>query len=223
MIADKNNISSQFKENIEFLKKNNPDWEYRLFDDEDIVAYLRDNFHPKILGYYQRINPKYGAARSYFFRYLLMYMEGGVYFDIKSAAKFPLNKILLPDDEYILSVWDVPLQFTKLNNTFGEFQQWHIICRPRHPFLYEVINQVIKNIDSYTIKVGVGKPAVLEVTGPIAYTQAISPILHKYIHRIVEINDSIGLTYNNLKNTSHKNLFSKTHYSKITEPVILHP
>lgn len=220
LIADKNKINSEFQRNINYIKNLNPDWEYRLYDDSEMTEYILENYGSKFLDYYNKINPKYGAARADFFRYLLMYKEGGVYLDIKSASKYPLSQIILPDDEYILSYWDMPMQFANVDHSMGEFQQWHIICRPRHPFLYAVLEQVIKNIDNYNSSVGFGKLAVLKVTGPIAYTKAILPVLNKYNHRIIELNDYAGLLYNNLQ-TSHKNLFSKTHYSKISEPVII--
>jgi len=220
LVADKNKIKGDFQKNIDYIKNLNPDWEYYLLDDSDMDEYIMKYYGDDFLRYYNKINPKYGASRADFFRYLLMYREGGVYFDIKSAAKYPLSRIILPDDEYILSYWDIPMQYFNVNHNMGEFQQWHIICRPKHPFLYAVINDVIKNIDNYNKSMGVGKLAVLKVTGPIAYTKAILPILNKYNHRIIELNDYAGLIYNNLP-TSHKNLFSKTHYSKITEPVII--
>jgi inositol phosphorylceramide mannosyltransferase catalytic subunit len=220
LVADKNKISPDFQKNIEYIKNLNPDWEYRLFDDQDMEDYILKNYGYSFLRYYNKINPKYGASRADFFRYLLMYKEGGAYFDIKSATKYPLNRIILPNDEYILSYWDFPVKDSYVDHNMGEFQQWHIICRPNHPFLYAVINDVIKNIDNYSTSVGVGKLAVLKVTGPIAYTKAILPILDKYNHRIIGMNEFVGLIYNNLP-SSHINLFSKTHYSKITEPVII--
>ena len=220
LIANKNKINPDFQQNINYIKNTNPDWEYYLYDDTEMSEYILENYGQGILEYYNKINPKYGASRADFFRYLLMYKEGGVYFDIKSASEYSLSKIILPEDEYILSYWDMPMQFLEIDHDMGEFQQWHIICRPSHPFLYAVINQVIKNIDNYNSSIGVGKTAVLKVTGPIAYTKAILPILDMYNHRIIELNEFAGLIYNNLP-MSHKNLFSKTHYSKITEPVIL--
>jgi mannosyltransferase OCH1-like enzyme len=219
-VADKNNINPAFLKNIEYIKKMNPTWDYYLYDDKDIIDYLSKNYSPNILTYYNKINPKYGAAKADFFRYLLMYKEGGVYLDIKSGMKYPLDKIILPDDEYILSHWSCNPQFIEVNNIFGEYQQWHIISRPQHPFLEAVINKVIENIKTYDISVGVGKDAVLKVTGPIAYTKAIMPIINKHKHRLIDTDEFIGLEYNNISN-SHVNLFSKTHYSKITEPVIL--
>lgn len=224
LVSDKNKVDPQFQKNIKFLQNLNPDWEYHLLDDNDIIEYLNLNYDRKILDIYNKINPKYGACRADFFRYLLMYKEGGAYFDIKSACIYPLSKVILPDDEYILSYWDTPTQSFNVNNLYGELQQWHIICRPNHPYLYEVIKSVIEKINNYTVSDGVGKMGVLKLTGPIIYTNTILPILSKHNHRLVELNEFIGLVYNNLGQAtqqSHKNLFSKTHYSKITDPIII--
>jgi mannosyltransferase OCH1-like enzyme len=227
LISDKKNIDPKFQKNIDYIQKLNPSWTYTLMDDKDMIEYLQNQYDPTILESYLRINPKYGASRADLFRYLLMYKEGGVYLDIKSASTIPLSKMLLPDDEYILAHWALPTQALETNNLKGEFQQWHVICRPHHPFLYNVIQAVLKNIDSYDPKsVGVGKSGVLNVTGPIAYTKAISPIRNQHSHRLVEFDEYIGLVYNNLSSglslaTSHIGLFSKPHYSKINEPIIL--
>ena len=221
MVHDKNNISKEFNENIEYIKKLNPDWNYYLMDDKDIEEYIRKNYGEKILGYFKRINPKYGACKSDLARYLILYKEGGVYLDIKSATSFPLSLMILPEDEYILTYSCCAVQEDVLENNYGEFQQWHIITRPYHPFLKSVIENVLNNIDNYDIEInGVGKQSVLELTGPIAYTFSITPLLNKYKHRIVYSPHYIGLIYNNLS-SSHKSLFSKTHYSEIDEAIIL--
>lgn len=216
--SDKLKLNKHFLKNIEYIKRLNPDWEYRLFDNNDIINYIQNEYGDYILSIYNKINPKYAAARADFFRYLLLYKEGGAYFDLKSAMKYPLNKILLPNDEYILTHWISKHHSRLLNNKYGEYQQWHIICRPFHPFLKSVIDKVIKNIIQYDK--GAGKYAVLKITGPIAYTQAIDSIKELYNYREIEFDEMLGLIYNNLS-VSHINLFSQTHYSKLTEPVII--
>ena len=219
-IADKTKINPKFTENIEYIKRLNPTWEHVLFDDKDIADYIGSNYSPEMLAIYEKINPKYGAARADFFRYLLMYKEGGAYFDIKSAPKIPLDNIILPDDEYILCHWECPCETKRTGIIDGEYQQWHVICRPRHPYLKAVLDRVINNIMTYTLSDGVGKPGVLAVTGPVAYSKAIVPIRQKYSHRLLNTNEYVGFTYNNIQN-SHINLFQNKHYSKITEPIIL--
>ena len=219
MVQDKKKISEAFRQNIDYIKKLNPDWNYILLDDTDIDVYF-DLYYPELKPIYKKINPKYGASRADFFRYILMYREGGVYLDIKSAMSYPLNNIIKPDDEYILAHWGCECQKDKIDNTLGEYQQWHIICKPNHPFLSNVIQHVVDNIKNYKVSDGVGKPGVLKITGPIAYSEAILPIKNMHNHRLAEMNEYIGLVYNNI-HQNHKNLFSKAHYSKINEPIII--
>ena len=72
-IQDKDNIHSEFILNINSLKDRNKEFIHRLYDDEDIIEFIKKNYSNNILNYYQQINPIYGAARADFFRYLLLY------------------------------------------------------------------------------------------------------------------------------------------------------
>jgi mannosyltransferase OCH1-like enzyme len=221
-IPDKNSISPEFQANIDYIKKTNPNWDYKLYDNSDCQKYIEKNY-PEYLQYYLAINPKYGAARADLFRYLIMYKEGGAYFDIKSAMEYPLDKVIYPLDEYILSHWgnNVGWPHQGILKKYGEFQQWHIICMEKHPALKAVIDKVIENIQTYDVnKTGVGKSGVLKVTGPIPYTRAILPLMYKYNFRILKSNVDLGLIYNNLE-INHKKVFGKSHYSNCRENIIL--
>lgn len=215
------------EENVLRLRRQNPGWQYRLYDDEDIVSFIAEEYGEKILTYYNRIDARYGAARADLFRYLLLYRYGGVYLDIKSGAEKALDEVIKPDDVYILSTW---------NNTFisrgmhpellerhglGEFQQWHIIAAPGHPFLKTVIERVLSNIDCYLPPIHeTGEMGVLRVTGPIAYTLAIIPLQRRFKHRIVCSESDLGLRYSVLvRDDSHTELF-RTHYKKLSDPII---
>lgn len=218
---DKNNLSPLFQENIDYIKKLNPGWKYTLYDDYDIEKFI-SKYYPNYLKYFKAINPKYGAARADFFRYIIMYDQGGVYLDLKSAMKNPLDDIIHPNDEFILSHWDFggrPHE-DKLKK-YGEFQQWHIICIKKHPIMKQIINKIIDNIKCYDKNVdGIGKSGVLEITGPIPYTKVILSALHRYNFTIYRSHRDIGLIYNNL-NRSHKKVFGKSHYSNCKESIIL--
>ena len=222
-------LPEAFLRNQEQLQRNNPNWEYRLYDDDDIETFIGDAYGPTILSYYKRINPKYGAARADLFRYLLMYKEGGAYLDIKSTLAQPIDTILRPDDQYWLSTWrngpgephegygiwkdlrDLPQ---------GEFQQWHIVTVAGHPFLRAVIDAVLMNIDRYHPCLhGVGRSGVIRVTGPVAYTRAIYPLLGQYRHRRVHGEVELGLAYSVLSKLAHTSFF-KAHYLQLTEPVV---
>lgn len=226
------NLPDELKENIERIKGMNPGWEYRYYDDSDIDDFIRTNYGQYVHELFSRINPKYGAARADLFRYLLMYKIGGVYLDIKSSTGRPLNDVLKPADRYLLSVWDNDAggehqgwgKHPELRHVSGgEFQQWHIVAAPGHPFLRVVIANVLRNIEIYNpLFHGTGSFGVLNLTGPIAYTLAIAPILHRHDHRLVDCKNGLGFVYSiygSAVSGGHKALF-KSHYTQLDEPVV---
>lgn len=213
----------ELKKSVENLKSMNPDFEYRFYNDDDCFNFIKENYDKEILHLYEKINPKYGSARADFFRYLLMYKIGGVYLDIKSSVSKPLNELILPTDEYILTHWEGRDWSDELNYYFGEFQNWHIICSPNHPFLEKTIENVKENIRNY--KGEKGKFSVLNLTGPIAYSKSIIPLLDNFrfytLHSPVREFKSdleIGLIYMNTK--SHHSSIYGGNISE-DEPIIL--
>jgi hypothetical protein len=225
-------LPDEIKNNIEKIKALNPEWLYRLYDRQDVADFIREHYGPAMLGYYERINPLYGAARIDLFKYLLIYKCGGVYLDIKSTIDKPLDQTLKNDDSFILAHWPnkkgEAYEGWGINDRYlpdykeGEFQQWHIISEAGHPFMKAVILQVMRNIDRYHIDYpGVGTIGVLRMSGPIAYTLAIGPLLSLYKHRMVGSSDDIGLRYSIYsKLGEHRKLFAQ-HYSKLTDPIII--
>ncbi len=224
-------LPEAIQKNVDHIRAINPDWEYRLYDDADIDVYIRQNF-PELFAIFKKINPSYGAAMADFFRYLLLYKEGGVYLDIKSSMAKPLNDIILEDDKYLLSYWqndegDIMKNMGKyidISDPLGELQQWYLITVPGHPFLKSVIETVCRNIESYNpfINHG-GQLGTFRVTGPIAYSLAIAPYLKQYPHRLVRSNHNLHLIYNIFTASAtheHHTIFKK-HYSKLKEPVVL--
>lgn len=99
-------LPAAIEDNVQKMRLANPGWEYRLYDDEDIPRFIGTEYGAAVLARYQRINPKYGAARADLFRYLLMYKVGGAYFDIKASLERPLDAVIRADDRYLLSCWD---------------------------------------------------------------------------------------------------------------------
>lgn len=218
------------QQRIAELRALNPGWAYRYYDDQAVARYIQQHF-PQHYAAYLSINPKYGAARADLFRYLLMYREGGVYLDIKSCFTRPLDEVLQPDDIFLLSHWtngpgtqhELWGTYDEIANPRGEFRQCFIICVPQHPFLAAVIERVILNIENYDLdRDGVGS-RVLHITGPIAYTLAITPLLDAHPHRLVEGEAELAFVYNfcdSPKGSRHKELFHH-HYSLLDEPVVL--
>jgi mannosyltransferase OCH1-like enzyme len=222
-------LPAELRANVETIQAMNPGWTYRLYDDADIERFIRESYGNEILGYYHRIDPRYGAARADLFRYLLLYRVGGVYLDIKSTTVRPLDETLRPDDLYLLSHWrnqaEGPRAGWGMHDGLeatgrGEYQQWHVICTAGHPFLKAVIERVLRNIDAYRPwREKLGKHAVLQVTGPIAYTRAILPIRHLHPHRLVQDESDIGVEYSIFPGVTHDRLFA-SHYEPLQQPMI---
>ncbi len=221
-IPDKKNIHPAFLENIRKLKRLNPGWSHRLYDNSEFRSFITD---PSILQAYDKYNPVYGVGLANLFKYWISYTVGGVYLDIKSTATKPLDTVLLPNDVYFLSHWNNRThpgwgQHPELKAK-GEYQQWYIVAAPHHPFLAAVLSKCVKSINSYDpIKIGVGKPGELRVSGPVPYTLAIYDIEDKYSYRFVDTNE-VGFQYSIFINQrSHEKCF-QNHYSTSREPVVL--
>jgi mannosyltransferase OCH1-like enzyme len=93
-VPDKTASADEFLENIENIKALNPGYTHVLYDNEDQRAIIREKWGSAVYSFYERINPIYGVARTDFFKYLLMYWQGGVYLDIKSTATRALDEVL---------------------------------------------------------------------------------------------------------------------------------
>nr|WP_249222879.1 glycosyltransferase [Noviherbaspirillum sp. L7-7A] len=221
--------------NIEKIRSLNPDWTHKLYDDSDIIQFIEEYYDSHVLRYFLKIDRKYGAARADLFRYLLIYKIGGIYLDIKASAEIPLNTVLHADDSFILSQWNDSGQFKQWGTHYdlahvdgGEFQQWHIAAKPGHPFLKAVIESVLANIDRYNSSLhGTGKTGVIKLTGPVAYTAAIAPLLNLHPHRLLKDHREIGLLYSVYNDESgerinevHKTSFH-SHYSGLTHPIVI--
>ncbi len=217
--------------NSRWIQRLNPHWRYQLFDQGKIENFLLAQF-PQIKKYYDLISDDYLAAKSDLFRYILLYHSGGVYLDLKSGMTKPLDETLDLDSGFILSHWtewhsDPKYKAWGLhphikNLPEGEFQQWHIICSPGHPYLRAVIVTVITRLIIYMKnRHGAGSKGILQVTGPIPYTQAIQRIQKLHKHKLVPARELLGLEYNNLGNMDHRKLFPGRHYSQCDTSLIV--
>lgn len=224
-----NAVPEKTKDAIYGLRERNPGWEYRFYDATTSEEFIRDRFGIEMLATYRKIDPAYYAAKADLLRYLLCHAEGGIYLDIKSSALRPLDRVFRPEDQFLLSQWpelrDRPAEQSRspgLSQVAGdEYVQWFVASAPQHPFLSKVIDNVVRNIHSYDpFREGVGKLAVLRVTGPIAYTLAIHPIRDAHQHRYVDFEKDLGLVFSiHGRFDAHHRVYG-LHYGTLTRPVV---
>lgn len=221
--------------NIAHIQALNPDYDYKLWDDADIEAFISSEYGEAILAIYKKIKPCYGAARADLFRYLLIYRLGGVYIDIKSSLDKPLSEVIHPEDTCLLSHWDnLPGQEHEGWTTQhagleasprGEFVQWYLAYSAGHPLLREIIIEVLSRIDTYNPFVNsVGRGGVLSTTGPIPYSIAILQSRDRYREyiRLAELPE-LGFIYSIYDRQGglyqHKKVMP-ANYWRLTTPVI---
>lgn len=229
IVPSKEGLSQELRENLDFLRRSNPNWRQIIFSDQEALEFVKKHYGARYCDALLRIDPAYGPARSDLMRYLLVYRLGGVYLDTKSGANRPLSEIIRNDDEFLVCQWDNGLGgqhqgvgfHPELSHvTGGEYENWVIASRSEHPFLWEVISAVVNNIENYSVKgFGVGKNGVLRLTGPIAYTLAIHRVLAAHKHRMV-ICAQAGFVYASSGNSQRHVLAHKLHYSRLLHPIV---
>lgn len=237
-----NNIVPEVQNNINKMKKINPEYDFRLVTDIECDKFIKENFNNQIYQAYLNINPKYGAAKADFWRYCVLYINGGIYLDLDSFIEEKLSNIIKDRDEALISLemWNFPVEkewhssFSdsdkiqklleydneKINeylNYFGETKQLAqniLIYRPNHPFLLDVINTVVSNINkwkqiepNHKIESSISK--TIHITGPSAYTYAIIKCIYenkrKYNYRIIDNNNVQFRISEEFTNNMYKN------------------
>lgn len=142
------------------MKRRNPEYEYFLYDDQDIQEFFNKDFPDEYLKAYNQLT--IGAAKADFFRYAILYKKGGVYLDIDSGMSSPLKKLILPTDVALIS---------KERHVYL-YCQWALIFDKDHPFLKRTLELVLDNIQTHRFP-----NDVHATTGPTVFTKAINECL----------------------------------------------
>jgi hypothetical protein len=134
----------------------NPEYEYRLFDDEDIRRFVQQEYDDRVYQAFCML--RVGAARADFWRYLVLYRWGGVYLDMDSTLLRPLRDLIRADtDRCIISREGNP----------NVFLQWMLVFESGHPILKTCIDLCVRNIE------GAFGDDVFSLTGPGVFTKAV--------------------------------------------------
>lgn len=137
----------------------NVDYEYRYYDEHDRREFIKSYFDTKVLRAYDNLIP--GAYKADLWRYCVVYIEGGVYADIKMGALVPLSKII-PSDADLMIVNDTH-DMTLYNAFFA--------ATPKHPAILKTIELVTERLlnNEYGTH-------ILYPTGPMAMGTAVLPL-----------------------------------------------
>lgn len=136
---------------------NNPDYAYSFSDDADCRSLIQQHFDANVLLTYDKLNV--GAFKADLWRYCALYVHGGVYADLDTVSKCPLQDIINEEDEFI-SVFAGAVS----GGIFNAF-----ICSiPGHIFLKRAIEEAVRRV----LFGGADHP--LAITGPLCLGRAIN-------------------------------------------------
>ena len=169
-------------------------YEQVIYDDEEIEDFIKKHYPERILKAYKSINPEYGAVKADFFRYLLIYIKGGIYMDIKSGPVKNFNDIIEKEKGKLIVSYGTPYpnilplfhikRFFNLTDDWSYFTgtsrseivQWFFISPKGNPILKETIKQVVSNIEEGLKNPNLyshGRFSVVALAGPICFSKVV--------------------------------------------------
>ena len=161
----------------ESWKQKNKGYNYEFFDKNDRVKFIRDNFPNRVLDAYHKLIP--GAFKADLWRLCILYVEGGVYADADTICETPLDNLIEPTDEFIITR-DDPMAIKWLGNAF-------IAASAKHPYLEEAINRIVENAQRGE------EMFYLDYSGPALMGKAVNKVLGRDIESDFELGKHGGL------------------------------
>ena len=156
------NLPPKMKECVENLKSQNPSFEHFLFDDEECKNFIEKNFSIDVLNAYNNLIP--GAYKADLWRLCVLYINGGIYIDIKLSCINGFKLIELTENNHLVRDRIGPLS---IYNAL-------MVCEKNHPFLIESINKIISNVKNKNYGAGPLWPTGPEMLGDLILKKKIS-------------------------------------------------
>ena len=103
------NLDPVVQQHINIMKLMNPDYTHKIYTDEEIDAFVNENFKGEIADCYNKLNII--VAKVDFWRYLVLYKYGGIYLDMDSSINKPLDELIKEDDNAIITAEGNPNLF----------------------------------------------------------------------------------------------------------------
>ncbi|KAF3174309.1 membrane-bound alpha-1,6- mannosyltransferase Initiation-specific [Orbilia oligospora] len=200
----------------------NPDHEYELLTDKTALQYVIQNFNstdPYIVHLYKNFPQRILAAD--LLRYLIAYKSGGLYSDIDTECKRPIENwvcqaignlpdVKKPDVNIVvgmeLDIMDKSQYSDEWVSEAGfsqriQFLQWTIYAKPGHEILRRMITSIqeavrsdIEKTDKKSISaLKYNDTQILDTTGPFRYTQTILEYVNDIMGRKVKLEEFSGI------------------------------
>jgi mannosyltransferase OCH1-like enzyme len=173
----------------------NPGHRYEVLTDDNAEVYVEEHFgkdsgfyRPDILYAFEALSIQ--IIKADFLRYLVMYIEGGLYADIDVEALKPIEKFIPPNADYTEKDIDLVIGIEVDEPDFAfhpilgpkcrSFCQWTFMSKPRSPAILKLIDNVVSWLKELSraqkvpiSNVTVNFDDIIKGTGPSAFTNAM--------------------------------------------------
>ena len=138
------------KLHYEILKFKNPEFNHYIFDENDCRNFIKYNFDISVLKAFDSLIPC--SYKSDLWRFCVLYINGGIYFDIKYGCVNKFKFIALTKREHFVR---------DIQESGGGTYTALIVALPKNNILLQCINKIVENVNNKNY----GNSA-LEPTGP---------------------------------------------------------
>jgi len=130
-VLDKSKIPEKVFQNI---NKYASDFKHVIFENNDCIKFIKENYPSQVLETFHRL--KNGAHKADLFRYCYLYINGGLYADIKTEFIKPVSSVFFRNKLTIVLATPLNVVKTIYNGV--------IYTQPRHPIFLELISHMIE-------------------------------------------------------------------------------
>jgi mannosyltransferase OCH1-like enzyme len=151
-------------------KNLNPNYEHRYMDDKQAEEFVLEYFGQEWLDIFKGL--PVGVMRGDLWRYMVVYIHGGVYADLDTECWEPISVWLKEDMEMIVCP----------ENDI-HYCQWTFAASPKHPILKSVLDYIKEKLENPDYE---QDHFVHIYTGPDAWTHGISRALNFKSDNLIE-------------------------------------
>ena len=187
-------LTPYFKKASNSWKRMNPNYTYRFYDDQDCLKFVTEHY-PNFLKLYKDLYLP--VQKADLFRYLVIYHYGGYYADMDTTCIKPLRKLSKANDKCIIGIDEIRRGKKKARRK--EYLQWFFGAEPKHPLFMETVRVIEERmkLQPCTKKLSEDDRYTLWLTGPRAFTEAMSRYAKKYPKNPITVKDMCYLgSYN---------------------------
>ena len=138
------------KKNINYMKKINPEFTFHLYDDKDCRDFIEKYFDKVIVDAFDKLKP--GAYKADLWRLCILYINGGIYMDIKLVCVNNFKLISLTNSEHYVEDRPKPLS---IYNAL-------MVSSKGNKFLHNSIQKIC-----YNVMINYYGNSPLDITGPV--------------------------------------------------------